>query len=468
MSSTDPAVMVLNGEERPDPPAGTALFHGMLGVVSEELEELRRAMTASEVVAERTAESVRAVDRRLDRLEGLMTQLAEGGVGSSSTRSLTEAVAGLVAKAVGDVSERVAQVEGQIDAQGGMAARAVVDNLSPAIEDVNDRMARVEQALGRLVDQADLRATTLATELNAMLATATERLMALVGRTDETVASQLGAIRSQVDAVAGSLSAVEAEVAAVSGAARRLAEDGRVRPVLEAIETASRENGELLATLHTALTRRIDAGGRSIGELADGVGAALARQEAVLEQMRGSVAERSGQGEMLREAFDHLEASMSQSLETVRSYLGEGLVHVSRRQAGTGKAMESAAAALASMERQLNGVAGLCQSLASGMEQHTGAASRVADLVLETRSALRGDLERLESTVHLEALKLHQQDQARLAGAASATTEVVERETALLGQRLSAVASAVETVRTVLHTHMDERGRGPLSPANRE
>lgn len=388
------------------------------------------------------------------------------------------------------------------------AARTVVENLSPAIEDVNDRVARLEETLNRLVDQADLRATTLATELHGLLAAGMERVVTVASRSEETTALELHGTRGRIETIVTSLADLAAEVSGVAEVGRRLVDEGRSRPVLEAIDAASRENGEVLAALHTSITRRIDARVRSIGEMVDGLAAplgataalaptlegisqtvlaqhdaverirtiseelggmvgavpgglagSLGRQEAMLDEVRADVADRSVSSGALQAAVAGLDESIGRSLEAVRSYLGEGLMHVSRRQAGTGKAMESATAALQSMERQLNNLAGLCQSLASGVEQQSGASGRVADLVLETRAALRSDVDRLEATVHLEALKLHQQDQARLSGAASATSEVVEREAGLLAQRVSAVAAAVESVRTVLHAHVEDASR---------
>jgi len=523
------------------------------------------------------------LDLRLEQIEESVS--ASSTAWSSSARILTEAVASLVAKAVGDVGDRVGEIdqrvtalgqnvadqsvarsheaktqwavvearlaqleatngEGRAEATGAadrleraaaatrehlagleasvraiqdappFAARTVVENLSPAIEDVNDRVGRLEQALGRLVDQADVRSTTLASELHGVLATGIERIAAVASRAEEATTTELHGTRNRLDTIAASLVDLAAEVSGIAEVGRRLADEGRSRPVLEAIDAAARENGEVLAALHSSITRRIDARVRSVGEMVDGLAAplsataalaptlheisqavsnqhavvdrvrmlgeelrdavggvpgglagSLGRQEAALDEMRAAVVGRVGDSDALRDAFAGLDASIGRSLEAVRSYLGEGLMHVSRRQAGTGKAMESATAALQSMERQLNGLAGLCQSLSAGVEQQSGASARVADLVLETRSALRSDVDRLEATVHLEALKLHQQDQARLSGAASATSEVVERETGLLAQRISAVAAALESVRSVLHTHVEDASRAGAAVA---
>lgn len=588
MPDIDPDVLVLNGDtisdgdDRPPPPGTAAVFQGMLSVLGEELQQLHRGLAAverrvadaraesrteSQAVPAMVAEQVeQALDRRLAALEARLATsapqppgdgaefqrflgdldvrlgrieesvAASGSAWSSSARVLTEAVASLVAKAVGEVGDGVGEVEQRVTAIGReiaeqsaatrdqlagleasvratqdappFAARTVVENLSPAIEDVNDRVARLEQALGRLVDQADLRSTTLASELHGVVAAGMERLVAVATRSEEATATELQGTRTRLETIATSLTDLAAEVTGVAEVGRRLADEGRSRPVLEAIDAASRENGEVLAALHASITRRIDARVHSIGEMVDalaaplgttaslapsleeisqavtsqnvaverirslteelgtsvgavagGLAGSLGRQEAALDEVRAAVADRGGDSVALRDAFAALDASIGRSLESVRSYLGEGLMHVSRRQAGTGRAMESAAAALQSMERQLNGLAGLCQSLSSGVEQQSGASARVADLVLEMRAALRNDVDRLEATVHLEALKLHQQDQARLSGAASATSEVVEREAGLLAQRVSAVAAAVESVRSVLHAHVEDASR---------
>lgn len=576
MSDLDPDVIVLTDDRVTDASAGevlaprpaevqapgaTAVFQGMLSVLGEELERLHRgAALLREAVAGSQGETAaalaqleRSMSERITAVEsGVARQFAQiadrlpalpgaadhpdpdfelavrHGLSEIETRlSRLEASAGVgraeatttasrLEQAAASTREHLARLEAGVQAVQDappFAARAVVENLSPVIEDVNDRVSRLEEALSRLVEQADLRSTTLASELQGVLATGMERLASLASRTDETTAAELQGVRTRVEAIASSLAGLAAEVTGIAEVSRRLVDEGRARPVLEAIDAATREQGEMLSALHASITRRVDARGRALGEMVDalsgplsavaglapglqevgqaivrqqaalertrsiaeevatsvgavpgGLAGALGRQEAVLEQVRAAVADRGDDGATLRDAVAGLESSIGRSLEAVRSYLGEGLMHVSRRQAGTGKAMESAAAALQSMERQLNGLAGLCQSLASGVEQQTGASARVADLVLETRAALRSDVDRLEATVHLESLKLHQQDQARLAGAASATTEVVEREAALLAQRVSAVAAAVESVRSVLYTHVEDASRGAAAP----
>lgn len=517
MSDLDPDVIVLTdetfseGDAVPDataapgppggeahPPGAAAVFQGMLSVLGEELERLHQG-TALLQDAVRTAQGE------------TVAALAE------MERSMSERMAALesgVARQLVELTEKLSVPrEVEYRAQPELAARTVVENLSPVIEDVNDRVSRLEEVLSRLLNQADLRSTTLASELHGVLATGMERLASLATRTDEASAAEIQGIRTRVEVIASSLAGLSAEVTGVAETSRRLVDEGRARPVLDAIDASSREQGEVLAALHTSITRRIDARMRAIGEMVEqlasppdaaaalvpgleevgraiagqqaavertesiaaevaaavgavqgGLASALARQETALEQVLITLADRRDSEATVGDAVAALESSIAGSLEAVRSYLGEGLMHVSRRQAGTGKAMESAAAALQSMERQLNGLAGLCQSLASGAEQQSGASARVADLVLETRAALRSDVDRLEATVHLESLKLHQQDQARLAGAASATTEVVEREAALLAQRVSAVAAAVESVRSVLHTHVEDASRGVAAP----
>ncbi|MEO7837513.1 MAG: hypothetical protein ABIS21_07720 [Acidimicrobiales bacterium] len=537
------------------------------------LEEMGRHEHVDIEVAVR--QGLGSLEARLAQIEEAVA--ASGAACPASAHALTERVTGVVAKAVGEVAERMGGIEQRLDArsratgeesataaeevrgrlaqleaatdegrveareaaarveQAGtltrkhlaglelaaqaiqdappFAARTVVETLSPAIEDVNDRVARLELALERLVDQADLRSATMASELHGVLATGMERLVTLAARSEESTAAELAGTRARLEAIVSSLADLAADVAGVAEVGRRLSDEGRARPVLEAIDAASRENGEVLAALHSSITRRIDSRVRAIGGMVEGMAAplgvaaslvptveevsrivasqnvavehihalaeqmaaalgavpgglpgAFGRHEAVLEQVQAALAGHSGEAEKFREIIAGLDSSIGRALEAARSYLGEGLMHVSRRQAGTGRAIETATAALQSMERQLNGLAGLCQSLASGVEQQTGTSARVADLVLETRSALRSDVERLEATVYLEALKLHQQDQARLAGAASTTTEVMEREAAVLAQRISAVAAAVETVRSVLHTHVEDSSRVGSAP----
>jgi len=144
-------------------------------------------------------------------------------------------------------------------------------------------------------------------------------------------------------------------------------------------------------------------------------------------------------------------AAVEHQLGTLREELEQAIVGMSRRQSATLKLLERLGAELGDEHRRLETVQSLCQSVASAVEQQAAVGSRVAELVMETRSVMRSDVERLESAVHLEAVKGRQQDQARLAQVAAGVAEVVEREAALVSQRVASLSATVEGVRAAVH-----------------
>src|SRR5438552_15275842 len=135
------------------------------------------------------------------------------------------------------------------------------------------------------------------------------------------------------------------------------------------------------------------------------------------------------------------------------------LAYVCRRSASAVKLSERLVTMVEDERRCIEAIHALCQSLAGAVEHSGALTGRVADIVLESRSAMRGDAERVETAVHLETIKQYQQNQAQLAQAVAAIGDVVERESAVLSQRLSAVTATVETIRTVLHAHVEDAAR---------
>ena len=143
---------------------------------------------------------------------------------------------------------------------------------------------------------------------------------------------------------------------------------------------------------------------------------------------------------------------LQSAIEELAASMETGVNSIGRRQAAVYKMVERVVAGMEDEQRGMEVLQRLAQSLGSTVEQGTSMGGRVADLVLESRTALRADVERLESAVHLEAVKQQQQAQAHLSQAVATIGDVVERESAMLAQRVSAMTAAVETIRTVLHT----------------
>jgi hypothetical protein len=293
----------------------------------------------------------------------------------------------------------------------------------------------------------EARAGRLTADIQSILGSGMERLLTHAGAADDLLTSdlrgalqRLGELHSAVDGIGAGLTALHEQVT-------RLTAEERMRPLVTAMETSAQEHREALAELQTALVRRIDGRTSALARLVDGHG----DLGPLLQRLAAALDEQDARGRELADAVRGVPGAVDEHLSSLREELGQTVVGVGRRQSATLKLLERLGAELGDEHRRLETVQSLCQSVASAVEQQAAVGSRVAELVLETRSVMRSDVERLESTVHLEAVKGRQQDQARLAQVTTGITDVVERETALVAQRVAALASAVESVRTALH-----------------
>src|SRR5439155_7717846 len=134
-----------------------------------------------------------------------------------------------------------------------------------------------------------------------------------------------------------------------------------------------------------------------------------------LDSLRKALEGQSDGMRKVQESLHALGGMVDGSLERMRSSVGEGLVGVGRRSASAVKLSERLVTMVEDERRGIEAIHALCQSLA-GADEHSGALTgRVGDIVLESRSAMRGDAERVETAVNLETIKQYQQNQAQLA-----------------------------------------------------
>lgn len=452
---------------------GTAVLHGMLATLAEVLDRLEGRLADLETAVARpdtralearlaaVEERLAPVADRLDEVRGLTRSLARLEAAVAEGR----AEVAMAAKAAADehtatgadhdlggrLADRVAQLQEAVNRSRGeatsvieqvgdglgqrlaaveaaVAAVAMPTPVAPASdaagwEDVVDRVARVESLMRELRAEEDARATRLAAELQSSVAAGMERLLANATAVDESLTADLRAALHRLGEVASTVDGVGAGLDGLSRQVARLTGDDRLRPVLDAMEATAREQQEALAAAQAALVRRIDGRTSALARLFDGTGE--------LGPLLGRLA-------TAVDGFD------------------QGVTAITRRQGATLKLLEQLGAELGDEHRRLEAVQSLCQSVAAAVEQQAAVGGRVAELVLETRAAMRGDVERLESTVQLETVKSRQQDQARLAQATAGVTEVVEREATLVAQRVAAVGAVVEAVRASLLPSADE------------
>lgn len=263
----------------------------------------------------------------------------------------------------------------------------------PNGDDSLARLARIESLITSRLERDEARLTALAGELQSTLGGGLERLLTHAVAADDQVAAEVRSSLGRLSEVSSGLASLSSTVTDMADTLARMASEDRGRSVLAAVESAAREQQDAINSLETSLIRRID--GRT---------AALAHKVDAID-------------------VDRLAGDL--------------------------------AAAVNDEHRRLETVQSLCQAVVGAVEQQAAVGSRVAELVLETRSAMRSDVERLESGLHLDSVKRQQHDQARMAQVAAGVTEVVERETALVAQRVAALAATVEALRNALHLSAD-------------
>lgn len=420
---------------------------GVQSVAGRIEEAVAVARGRDEEVLRRTVEAVEALVANAGRIEAAV---AEGGSDGGRTGKAGRAEI----ETVGRLADRIADLQEAVNRSRGETTTAVerlAAELSPraatptvaesTLDEVADRLARVEAAVTAARQDGEARATALASAVQTALGAGLERLLTHATGNGDLVAADVRAALGRLAEVAAGVDSMATTLAGVSEQVTRLAADDRTRPVLAAIETASHDQQEAVAALQAAVVRRIDGRTAALARVLEGVGdlgPLLQRLDAAVDQ------------------DDARAKSLERLLTDLRDDLAKEVGGLAKRQVGSLRLLERVTAALDDEQRRLEGVQSLCQSVAAAVEQQAAVGSRMAELVLETRSAMRSDVERLESTVQLDNAKRRQHDHARLAQMAAGVSEVVERETALVGQRVAALASTVEALRNAFHLNGDD------------
>ncbi|HEX9970212.1 MAG TPA: hypothetical protein VGB03_08740, partial [Acidimicrobiales bacterium] len=395
-------------------------------------EAVNRSRGETLAAVQQVVEAPEVADR-LARIESAVVEVA--GAATPERLARIESVVTDLADA-----DRLARIESAVVEVAARTATRSEDALPEALDEVSARLARVEAAVAAAREQDEARATALTTELQSALGSGMERLLATAAGKDDLVASDVRSALARLGEVAAGVDSVSGAVANVAEQVGRLVADDRSRTVIAAVEAASREQQDALGAVHTAVVRRIDGRTSALANLLDG----FADLPPVLQRLAAAADEDESRAKAAERLMAELRDDLAQEVGTL-----------AKRQVGALRLLEKVTASLDDEQRRLEGVQSLCQSVAGAVEQQAAVGSRVAELVLETRAAMRDDVERLESTLHLDTVKRQQHDQARLASVASGVAEVVERETALVAQRVAALASTVESLRNSLHSNLD-------------
>ncbi|MBW3669014.1 MAG: hypothetical protein KY443_07345 [Actinobacteria bacterium] len=420
---------------------------GVQSVAGRIEEAVAAARGRDEEVLRRTVEAVEALVANAGRIEAAVGEgRGEADRKGKASRAEIETV-GRLADRIADLQEAVNRSRGETTtAVERLAAELSQRAATPTVvegtlDEVADRLARVEAVVTATRQDGEARATALASDVQTALGAGLERLLTHATGNGDLVAADVRAALGRLAEVAAGVESMSTTLAGVSEQVARLAADDRTRPVLAAIETASHDQQEAVAALQAAVVRRIDGRTSALARALEGVGdlgPLLQRLDAAVDQ------------------DDARAKSLERLLTDLRDDLAKEVGGLTKRQVGSLRLLERVSAALDDEQRRLEGVQSLCQSVAAAVEQQAAVGSRMAELVLETRSAMRSDVERLESTVQLDNAKRQQHDHARLAQMAAGVSEVVERETALVGQRVAALASTVESLRNAFHLNGDD------------
>jgi hypothetical protein len=374
--------------------------------------------------------------------------------------------------------------------------------LREAVLETHARAGSVASSVAKQVDEVVQHAATVLGERVARERAASEGVRrdveSVAVRIDE-LGKSVAATRRELPDVLRSVvaeadlgQAVEAVQAAVAGLAaseKERVEQGRA--VLDAVTNANQEHHEVLHALHSSLAKRFDARTKSLAETLDGlvtsleaarklgpsldkVSTRLDAQQPYLDQIRHQLVQLAASITAVPADVERRHAEATASLQQVTDSLAGLRQHAAAldravqamraSQEGLAAAfidlrdgngvvpqrLDQIGAAVQAGRRQLVEVGDLTRGVAGAVEQQQAMGARLAELVSQVRAATRSDIERVESSIHLEVLKQHQQDQARLTQAVAGVSEVVEREAAVIHQRVSALAAEVDAMRLEL------------------
>lgn len=367
---------------------------------------------------------------------------------------------------------------------------------------IAEELARVRDSVTETHARTGTVATSVARQVDEVVQAAVTAVGDRVGRertATDGIRRDVELLGTRIEELGKSVSAGRREFAITAQGLpdllRNVIQENDLGPAIEAVKdavaSANHEHQDVLRALHSSLAKRFDARARTIAETLDGlaagleaaraigpsldkVGARLEQQQPFLDQMRHELmqlgaavgampadmerrhAEATAGIEGVADALTTLRkhaAALDRAVQSMRaSQDGMATAFVDLRD-GNGvlpQRLDQIGAAVDVTRRQLGEVGEVTRSVAGGMEQQHAMGNRLAELVTQVRAATRSDIERVESSIHLEVLKQHQQDQARLTQAVAGVSEVVEREAGVIAQRVSALASEVDAIRLEL------------------
>jgi ParB family transcriptional regulator, chromosome partitioning protein len=372
---------------------------------------------------------------------------------------------------------------------------------------LNDEFARLRSAVQEAHVRAGTVAATVARQVDevvqAAVAAVTDRV-ANERTTADGIRRDVEVLAARLDELGKSVSAGRREFAATAQGLPDLIRNvidldalaAGDKTVLEAVATGNQEHQEVLQAMHSSLSKRFDARIRVIAETLDGlttsleaartlgpsldkVSSRLESQQPHLDQIRSQLVQLAATITSVPADVERRHNEAVTSLDRVTDSLGslrkhaasldravqsmrashDGLVaaFVDLRD-GNGivpQRLDQIGSALDATRRQLGEVVETGRTVVSAVDQQQAMGNRLAELVTQVRAATRSDIERVESSIHLEVLKQHQQDQARLTQAVAGVSEVVEREAGVIAQRVGALASEVDAIRSELASRQD-------------
>ena len=367
---------------------------------------------------------------------------------------------------------------------------------------IADELTRMREALEEAYARTGTVATSVARQVDDVVQAAVTAVNDRVGRertATDGIRRDVELLGTRIEELGKSVSAGRREFAITSQGLpdllRNVIQENDLGPAIEAVKdavaSANHEHQDVLRALHSSLAKRFDLRARTIAETLDGlaasleaaktigpsldkVGARLEQQQPFLDQMRTELMQiGTAVGAMPADMERrHAEATagidrVADALTTLRKHaaaLDRAVQGMRASQDGLATAfidlrdgngvlpqrLDQIGTAIDLTRRQLGEVAELTRTVATSVDQQQAMGNRLAELVTQVRAATRSDIERVESSIHLEVLKQHQQDQARLTQAVAGVSEVVEREAGVIAQRVSALATEVDAIRLEL------------------
>jgi ABC-type transporter Mla subunit MlaD len=457
-----------------------AIIEEQRKLAGEVVERLRRPTAAHEEQLDATAALAERLVAVQDELDRRTTGLAE-----------------LVEQSADSATARIAAAERAISTAIAIANAADNDSLS---RDVTEELSRLREAVIETHARAGSVATTVAKQVDEVVRQAADALGERIGgRVDQLgqsiSAGQRDLARSLPDMLRTTIEEVQEVLAELTASEKERTDQAKA--VLDAVAAGNQEHQEVLGALHSSLAKRFDARAKTIVETLDGlstsleaakalgpsldkVSSRLDAQQPYLDQIRHQLVQLAASMATVPAEVErrHAEATTSlekvtdtlaalrkhaaaldravQAMRTSQDGLGAAFVDLRDTQTIVPQRLDQIGSVVHAGRQQMAEVGELTRTVAAAVEQQQAMSSRLAELVTQVRAATRSDIERVESSIHLEVLKQHQQDQARLTQAVAGVSEVVEREAAVIHQRVAALANEVDAIRLELATASPE------------